>query len=109
MTIKRGRWAARIPGLRWGGQQVPRGPRVVLDFESFGFDVGHKDATAFVVAMKEGDGPVKIYPYQEAAITMLLEGTGNLSFQRGLGRARAFERDFYKEAVENWRKSGLIK
>lgn len=56
MTIKRGRWAARVPGLRWGGQQIPREPRMTFDLESYGFDPGRKDESAMVVAARLPSG-----------------------------------------------------
>lgn len=71
MTIKRGRWAARVPGLRWGGQQIPREPRMTLDIESF--DVGYKDVSSFVVMIQEGDN-LKVYPHQQELIHALESG-----------------------------------
>ena len=70
MTIKRGRWAARIPGLRWGGQQEPKGPLV-----HSGFDVGGKDESAMLVSTRLPSGrilftPIK-RPTQEEAQAML--------------------------------------
>lgn len=71
--IKRGRWAAHVPGLRWGGQQVQKGPMVTLDLESYGFDPGHKDFSAFVVAVATEEG-FKVYPYQQVFIDALMRG-----------------------------------
>lgn len=80
MTIKRGRWAGRIPGLRWGGQQVRREPSALLDFETrsfVGFDPGRKDESAAVVAVRLPSGrllytPIKP-PTKEEAESMMKE------------------------------------
>lgn len=65
MTIKRGRWAARIPGLRWGGQQVRRELLAMLDFETrsfVGLDLGRKDEGAMVIATRLPSGRVLYAP-----------------------------------------------
>lgn len=123
MTIKRGRWAAHVPGLRWGGQQMPKGPMVTLDLESYGFDPGRKDESAMVVAVRLPSGrllytPIKpptkeeaekqleeyralfpwLRPYQEEALkAMQTHGTAVTLFPRNLGRPRVLkELEYFK-------------
>lgn len=126
MTIKRGRWAGRIPGLRWGGQQVKREPSALLDFETqsfVGFDPGRKDESAMVVAARLPSGrllftsikpPTKeeaekqleeyralfpwLRPYQEEALkAMQTHGTAVTLFPRNLGRPRVLkELEYFK-------------
>lgn len=85
------------------------GPFYSLDFETrafVGVDFGYKDESVFVVAVQEGDGPLKLYPYQVKALSLLGPDTVPASlFHRDYFTGR----DFYKEAAENWRKSGLLK
>lgn len=87
MTIKRGRWAARIPGLRWGGQQVRRESSAIL-----GLDPCRKDESAIVV-LKGGrliySGIVKPpYPHPLDALSLLSEGGQLAPLMTRTGRSR---------------------